>query len=94
MKYKLIVCAGGDFHTREFANVVENLDEAAERAEELRKQYQDDYPDVQVDCYPYNEDIRYPYDDYRFWTRDCFGDCGWHWMKVSDHGTRLYDYLP
>ena len=93
-KFKLIVVAGDESVTGEFDNVVKGLEQAASRAEELRRQFCDDYPDTYVACYPLNEDIHYPSSDYRIWQKDSFGSTYWKMMKVSRYGTRLYTYLP
>lgn len=94
MKYKLIAIAGDDAVTGEFENMVNSLKDAEIRAEELRQEwFNDGYPDAYVACFDYNEDVRYPYADYRCWVQDCFGDTYWKWMKVSEMGSRLYMYL-
>lgn len=92
-KYKLIVVAGDEEVTREYDNVVNNLKEAEEKAEALRKEWCECYPDAYVACYPYNEDTKYPNADYRVWERDYYGDVYWKMMKVSELGTRMYTYL-
>lgn len=85
-KYKLIVVAADEHVTKEFANVVNNLKDAAEKAEELRKQYDDgSYSDVHVACYPYCEDIRHPCADYRCWQKDADGETYWKWMKMGTY---------
>lgn len=107
-KYKLIVIAGDEAITGEYENRVNSLEEAEVKADELLTEYLEDYPDTYIACYPYDkhnncpmdeddenydEDVRYPYNDYRCWVRDCFGDTYWKWMKVSERGSRLYMYL-
>lgn len=93
-KYKLMVIAGDDAVTGEFDNIVKNLKDAEIKAEELRQEWFDrGYPDTYAACYDYDEDVRYPYGDYRCWVQDCFGDTYWKWMKVSERGTNLYMYL-
>ena len=92
MKYKLIVTSYDNPITGEYENVVNGLKQAEKLAEELRQTYVEE-GDVKVSCYPIEENVKYPYEDYRVWVKDQYGDTYWRWVKVSEHGLRLYEYL-
>ncbi len=85
-KYKLIVVADHEHITNEFENVVSSLRKAAKRAEELRQEYSEYDPYVYVACYPYNEDINRPIEDYRCWAKDFYGKARWMIMKMGVYG--------
>ena len=88
-KYKLIV--EGDFSgqlTGEYENLAANLKDAETKARALHEEYK-----TPVACYEIDDNIQYPYGDYRIWVKDMFGDQYWKWMKVSNTGVRLYTYI-
>lgn len=103
--YKLIVYCGESPATKEYANTVHSLEEARQKAKELAEMADNgNYPDCEVAIYPYdparkapfqgwyNEDVKYPYNDYRVWKRDMDGEWTMFRQSVRD-GVRLYAYL-
>lgn len=95
MYYKLIAMTElGDKLNNEYDHVVHELQEAETEAEKLRLSLKNEYPNCIIECHPYHDNLKYPLTDFRIWKYDhTIKKAYWHWMKVTEFGTRLYIYI-
>ena len=77
----------GDFDEY-YIKYANGLKEAAILAEQMRQEHQ-----CAISCYKANEILNCPTEDYRIWSKDCFGDTYWRFVKVNWDGNRQYLYL-
>lgn len=103
--WKVVVYQAEEQVSGEYDILADTLDEAIKEAQDVLKEYDvDSYYDTEVAIYPYcknnkipmlgwyDEDILYPYNDYRVWKRDNDGNWCLFRQHVND-GARFYTYL-
>lgn len=89
-EYKVLVVGGDEFLTAEYANQAESMEEAEEIAQKLHEEYDNgNYPDLRVEIYPIDEDIRHPEDNYPILLKDWDGNLVWREMVVGSYGGRI-----
>lgn len=90
--YKVIFVDCDEPKTREYANPATDFEEAKKIAESLLdkfyndERYHNDFSDCHVAVYPFDEDIKFPLDDYPVVFRDIDGNHCWSEMKMGTYG--------